>query len=243
MAERGKGFPRISLASAIQIIDAASKFGKSWKKEQFASFGAKNNAGSAKSGAFAARLSALRDYGLVFSDKDNVTLTELAVSIVKPLTTDERESSIRKAFLSVGAFADLYSSFDKSQSLPRDKVAEHAHFNLGISRDSKDKFLNIFVDSGAYVGLVNYDKEAKAITLMPDGGSVDAEETSRVMGGPTVNEEGKNLAGKGWSLTVLFKTTRRTSPEVRKKVRDLLEKADELADELYESDKHEVGED
>jgi hypothetical protein len=64
-----------------------------------------------------------------------------------------------------------------------------------------------------------------------------------VMGGPTVNEEGKNLAGKGWSLTVLFKTTRRTSPEVRKKVRDLLEKADELADELYESDKHEVGED
>lgn len=171
MAERGKGFPRINLSSAVQIMDAASKFGKSWKKEQFAGFGAKSGAGSAKSGAFAARVSALKDYGLVVGDKESIASTELAQRLTKPINADEREQAVKKAFLSVATFNDLYMSFDANEALPRDKVAEHAVFQLGISRDSKDKFVNVFIDSGEYAGLVKYDKESQSVILLPSDDS------------------------------------------------------------------------
>jgi len=171
MAERGKGFPRISLSSAVQIMDAASKFGKSWKKEQFAGFGAKSGAGSAKSGAFVARVSALKDYGLIVGDKESIASTELAQRLTKPINAVEREQAVKKAFLSVATFNDLYVSFDANEALPRDKVAEHAVFQLGISRDSKDRFVNVFIDSGEYAGLVKYDKESQSVTLLPSDDS------------------------------------------------------------------------
>lgn len=166
MAERGTGFPRIGLSSAIQIMEAAQKFGKSWSKEQFAGFGAKGNAGSHKSGAFAARLSALRDYGLVSTDKESVSATELAQVIAKPINEPEREDSVRQAFLSVETFRRVYESLDPGTALPRDKFAEYAVTVLGVSRDSMDKFVNVFIDSGSDVGLVSYSKETKDITLI-----------------------------------------------------------------------------
>lgn len=185
MAERGKGFPRIGLASAVQIIDAASKFGKSWKKEQFASFGAKNNAGSATSGAFAARVSALRDYGLIISDKETISSTELAQRISKPINAQEREEAIKKAFLSVATFNDLYMSFDAEEALPKDRVAEHAVFNLGVSRDSKDKFVNVFIDSGEYAGAVSYNKENDTVTLLKSTSQEEVSQDSTSTEGPT----------------------------------------------------------
>lgn len=166
MAERGKGFPRISLTSAVLIMEAAQKFGKSWTKEQFAGFGAKGNAGSHKSGAFMARLSALRDYGLIATDKENVTATDLAQVIAKPINESERERSVREAFLSVETFRKVYESLDAETALPRDKFAEYAVTVLGVSRDSMDKFVNVFIDSGTDAGLVSYSKESKEITLL-----------------------------------------------------------------------------
>jgi hypothetical protein len=261
MSERGKGFPRLSLSSAVQIIEAASKFGRSWKKEQFAGFGAKNNAGSVTSGAFAARISSLRDYGLVVSDKESVNLTELGLTISKPITVVEREESIRKAFLSVGTFADLYASFDDSIALPIDKIAEHAVYNLGVSRDSKDKFVKNFIDSGEFVKLVKYNKEEKTINLIKVDGLVGTQDTEPVAEEVVENgelsdqsselsviqepfklktdpnramtEQGVNHAGDGWTLTVLLKSTNRLTGDARTKVREMLALADDVADELH----------
>lgn len=264
MSERGKGFPRLSLASAVNIIESASKFGRTWKREQFAGFGAKNNAASARSGAFAARISSLRDYGLVTSDKDSISLTELGLTISKPVTASEREKAIRKAFLSVETFSNLYASFDSGEPLPTDKIAEHAVFNLGISRDSKDKFVNNFIDSGEFVGLVRYNKDDKSITLVkshtaddsgedadngevvPTAASIETASASALIQEPLIartdvgsrltNEQGVNHAGEGWTLTVLLKSSNRLGTDVRKKVRELLELADEVADELYKAE-------
>lgn len=263
MAERGKGFPRISLSSAIQIMESAQKFGKSWTKEQFAGFGAKSNAGSHKSGAFAARLSALRDYGLITTDKESVNATSIAQIIAKPINEQERQDSVRQAFLSVDTFRQVYEGLDVGTALPRDKFAEYAVTVLGVSRDSMDKFVNVFIDSGAEVGLVDYNKESKEITLLErkaeevtiierhdqpaetnetgDAESVglftpkstiiveQADATSTAM-----NEQGINHAGNGWALTVLIKSGHRLPSDLRKDIRDLLEKADTIADQLYE---------
>lgn len=257
MAERGKGFPRVSLSSAVQIMDAASKFGKSWKKEQFAGFGAKNGAGSAKSGAFAARLSSLRDYGLITTTKDVVDITELAIRLTKPINPEEREDAIRKAFLSVTTFNDLYVSFDGALELERSKVAEHAVFNLGVSRDSMDKFVNVFIDAGEYAGLVSYSKETDMIRLLKDTMSSDDETVDKsaqdevdedsstsdqvtvFTSTPTLkeaamNEQGVNHSGEGWGLSVLVKSSHRLPADLRKSIRDLLESADLVADKFYD---------
>jgi uncharacterized membrane protein len=259
MADRGKGFPRLSLSGAVQIMDAASKFGRTWKKEQFATFGVRGGAASVNSGAFTSRLSSLKDYGLIISDKDNVSITDLALSITKPVTTNEREVAIRKAFLSVATFSDLYASFEGGVALSKDKVAEHAVYNLGISRDSKDRFVNNFIDSGEYINLVSFNKDDGTITLVKtetdiaEGEPVaNANVAAFVNGlasmpiktaikqnipqaesGMVMSEQGVNHAGNGWTLTVLIKSANRLTPTTRKKVRDLLELADEVADELH----------
>lgn len=175
MEKRGKGFPRLSLLSAVQVIEKASKFGKSWPKEQFAGFSAKGGAGSARSGAFAARISSLRDYGLVISDKSTVTLTELALQVTKPVSETERLDATKQAFLSVETFNQLYEHFEDGVELPVDKVAEHAVYNMGISRDSKDKFVSAFVESGVFVGLVKFNKESNTIAVIKELTSQDVE--------------------------------------------------------------------
>lgn len=166
MAQRGKGFPRLSLSGAVQIMDSASKFGKTWKREQFAGFGAKGGAGSAKSGAFAARVSSLRDYSLIISDKESIASTDLAQKITKPINQQEREESIKQAFLSVVTFGDMYDNLDKKVQLPKDQLASYAVNNLGVARESKDKFVNVFIDSGGYAGLVEHNKESGSVVLL-----------------------------------------------------------------------------
>lgn len=261
--ERGKGFPRLSLSGAVQIIETASKFGKNWPKEQFAGFGSKTGAGSAKSGAFAARISSLRDYGLIVSDKETVTLTELGLQIAKPVTEAEQRDAIRTAFLSVNTFKMLFDSFEGDIALSKDQVAQHAVYNIGISRESKDKFINTFIDSGRFVGLVDYNKEESMLKLLKEVSSrvtslSASQDTSATLeevpsiaasaaiapAAPAVidsaeksfTEQGVNYSGDGWSLTVLLKSSRRLDPAVRKKVRDLLEAADDLSDLLHETD-------
>jgi hypothetical protein len=265
MAERGKGFPRISLSSAIQIIDSASKFGKEWNKETFATYGAKNNAGSAKSGAFLSRLSALKEYGLITTDKNNVAITELGTTITKPISETERADAIKKAFLLVGTFSDLFNSLEGGEKLPKERVVEYAVHNLGISRDSKDKFINCFIDSGKYVRLVIYDKDSETVLLnkplegqdasAPENKVDEASATDNALStsvqpgltnqinigstGAALNEQGVNHSGDGWALTVIIKSSHRLPAELRKAIRDLLENADGVADQFYELEQKE----
>lgn len=263
MAERGKGFPRLSLSGAIKIIDVASKFGKTWPKEQFAGFGSHSGAGSARSGAFAKRVSSLRDYGLITSTKDSISITELGIRISKPATESQREEAIKQAFLNVEVFKGLIEGLDSGTPLPMDQVSQYAVFNLGVSRESKDKFINVFIDSGRHIGMVEYDKGAATVTISQlsnnTGSSATGDESSadeqKLTSGVTtlpsfvpsvvtqvdrksttsspLTEQGVNHAGEGWSLTVHLKTTARLDPESRKKVRDLLETADDLSDLLH----------
>ena len=266
MAERGKGFPRLSLSGAVKIIDTASKFGKTWPKEQFAGFGSQSGAGSAKSGAFAVRVSSLRDYGLITSSKDSISITDLGTKIAKPVVESERDEAIKQAFMNVDAFRHLFEGLEQDTPLPMDQVAQYAVFTLGVSRESKDKFINAFIDSGRLIGLVEYDKQAATLTLLKNSASSPLSEDSKeeevvaddlaqndqssslvhqtpvIIGrAPTASstplaEQGVNYAGSGWNLTVLLKTSRRINPETRKKVRDLLEQADELSDILHSTD-------
>lgn len=264
MKQRSTGYPRLGLSSAVKIIEEVSKMGKSWKKEQFASFGAKSNSSSAKSGAFAARIASLRDYGLITTDKETIYSTELAQTIAKPITSEERAEAIRQAFLKVGTFGDLYRALDKDEALPRTKVAEYAVFNLGILRGAMDKFINVFVDSGKYAKLVRYDKDGDTVTLLkteeqtekieeemvtPETETTTSEQNvpatpttiaARVLDGlvdtsnGVQNEQGVNHGGKGWSLAVAIKTGHRLPADLRTSIRDLLESADSVADKLYE---------
>ena len=266
MAERGKGFPRLSLGSAVKIIETASKFGKTWPKEQFAGFGSQSGAGSAKSGAFANRVAALKDYGLIATSKDSVTLTDLSIQIAKPVTKEERTKAIYQAFMNAEIFKKLFDGLDPGEELPLDQVAQYAVFTLGVSRESKDKFLSVFIDSGRFVNLVKHNKEKSTITLaqvtpnkeqpQPDTnepaedqkkdgtltpampivqsiGSDSEPVTQTGFSSRPTTEQGVNYSGDGWILTVLLKTSMRLDANTRKKVRDIIEAADILSDELH----------
>lgn len=256
MAERGKGFPRISLQSAVKIVEASSKFGKNWTREQFATFGSQSGASSARSGAFAARLAALKDYGLVTTDIKSVYLSDLGTKVVKPISSSERSEAIRQAFLSVASFKGLIEGLEHGIPLPKDQVAQYAVFNLGISRDSKDKFLSNFVDSGRFVDLVEQDKAALTVTIkdLVETGLGNVKDTSTqeqlslppefmpTMAGPVAkhqqvihgSEQGANYSGESWSLTVLLKHSLRLDGAARSKFREMLAAADELSDLLHE---------
>lgn len=176
MAERGTGFPRINLSTGVQVMDAASKFGKVWKKDTFATYGGKSNASSAKSGAFKSRLAALKEFGLIRVEADDVYATDLANEITKPISEEERLAGIRKAFLSVGTFTELFNSLEGGVALPKAKVIEYAVHNLGVSRESKDRFISSFIESGKYVGVVDFSKDSDTLILMKE--SVTAETLS-----------------------------------------------------------------
>lgn len=271
MAERGTGFPRINLSTAVQIMDAASKFGKVWKKDTFATYGGKSNAGSATSGAFKSRLAALKEFGLIRAEGDDIYPTDLANQITKPISEEERLNGIRNAFLSVGTFSDLYTSLEGGAALPKARVVEYAVHNLGVSRESKDKFISSFVESGKYVGIVDFSKDSDVLTLIKSSpieeaaslsgtselsdsttntdsqvanfvNGFNAKAATAIKNGDfldnaTMNEQGVNHSGNGWSLTVLVKSSHRLPANLRKAIRDLLESADEVADSFYELEK------
>ena len=59
------------------------------------------------------RLAALTDFKLITQSKGEIGLTDLALRIAHPEADEEREKSIREAFLNTEIFSVIYNSSQK----------------------------------------------------------------------------------------------------------------------------------
>lgn len=253
--ERGEGFPRLSLPSAIVIMEKASKYGRQWTRDQFASFSSKSGGGSAKSGAFNRRIASLRDFGLIQTSGVMIVRTDLTDQIVKPIKPEERESAIRQAFLNVEIFRIIVETVEHDADLSKNDVAEMAVKQLGISRTAKDTFVSSFVESGELAGIVReIDKETIQIFLSEgrSGPNVTASsQESSLKSSPigrdippvgsttSIADVGSTTfsarrAGKTWDLQIQVRSSLSVNPEVIAKIVRLIQDGEQIAKSLKE---------
>lgn len=263
MKTRTTSFPKMSLVSARKVMEGALKFGKNWTKEEFAGYGSKKGASSAKSGAFANRLAALKSYGLITTTKDAVFPTELCERLIHFVNEEERKTAYIAAFLNVDVFRKIYDESVHGEELSKDSIQSIAVTRYGVSRDPRTLagFMHSFTTSGIESGLVsevgsdaiifqNNDiatKEEESAQINPDNNGVIKADTrssekqttlvGNVLGGGVLqgqNVQGVDHVGSDWRLVVSFTSSLTIKSDVRKKIRDLIAQADEVADTFYE---------
>jgi hypothetical protein len=148
--KKSTGFPVVPLHEAVEVIGEAAKYGMTHSRSEFAGYLGHS---TTNSGAFKARLAALKDWGLITTGPDTVSLTDLGRRIALPPDPALLGKDLLAAFKSSQAFSDIYGSFAKGQSLETSTIANTAVHRLGIPPASKDRFATSFVRSVVAVGL------------------------------------------------------------------------------------------
>jgi len=161
---RGVGFPGLSLRDSVEAIVTIGQHGATHNHDAAAAYLGHS---TSNSGAFRAKLAALRDWGLIErGDKDRVTLSGLARQLVMeaPDHSDARKLLLT-AFESCGVFGMLYNDSAKETPLDMQRIRTSVVMGHGVLSDQADKFVDSFIDSVAYAGLGNFD--GGKLTLLP----------------------------------------------------------------------------
>lgn len=146
-------YPSIELDYAIKVVSEARKFGKEITESHIAGSGK----GSVKSGAFRRKKASLGYYGLIAGREGRLQITELAEKVVNPIDEEEKERSIKEAFLSPELFKKLYDSIEKNVSIKVDMLGNLLIRQYGIQPAARNEFLSTFINSGIYAGLIRYN--------------------------------------------------------------------------------------
>jgi len=145
-----QGFPIVPLPEAVRILRHAGKFGTEHQRNAFAQYMGHR---TTNSGAFKARLAAFRDWGLVTTGDDMITMTPLGKRIALPPDPALEIEDLQTAFRMCTSFARIFDSCAKGQPLDTSTIANNAVHAAGISASSKDRFATSFVKSVIGAGL------------------------------------------------------------------------------------------
>jgi hypothetical protein len=188
----------MGLDRALDVIKEASKLGKTFQRETFASFGLRRDAkGSAKSGAFIRRVAALKYFGLIEEKGAQIELTKLTDQILYPKDDQERLGAIRESFLRPVLFKKLYDTIEKGVSIKKEHLANIAVREYGITPNAVEGFVSSFVSSAKFAGLLRADPN--------DKDSIILSETEKISEGlrenlyPLMDKEVKKAE---WSMTI-----------------------------------------
>ncbi len=94
-----------------------------------------------KSGRFRAKLSALKQYGLIIGKSGNLNISPLGEDIIKSLTEEEEVENICKAVSKIKLFTDLYSEI--GDETKRDTIKKGLKKITGV--EIKEWILNEFI--------------------------------------------------------------------------------------------------
>lgn len=149
--ERSTSYPLSDLATAIKDVGQIYSHGKTMHREALArSLGYT----SATTGLATRRLAALSHYGLVDYDKGQAVITDVAKRYFAPVSDAEASSALREAFLAVGPFRALCERITPGAESRKEVLGNIAERELGIATKAKKDFLETFVKSGVFAGLV-----------------------------------------------------------------------------------------
>lgn len=108
-------YPYYDLDQSIEVAQAVrGKGGGHCTKDQLADF---LGYSTVKSGAYLTRIAAAKQFGLVNIEKDQISITERANTILAPILPEDSKNARIAAFLNVPLFEAVYERF-KGQQLP-----------------------------------------------------------------------------------------------------------------------------
>lgn len=171
--QRGAGFPRLSLAQAVDAIKSISAFGFRHNEEAVAGYlGHK----TANSGPFRSKVAALRDFDLLSNDGYDVTSLGQELSHPDPRQPGGEQDALKRAFRNAEIFTKLYDSLQPGHPFSTDGVGNAAVRQFGVSPGSKSDFVDSFEGSVLAAGLMERtdDGQLRVVTSRLD--EVEAEE-------------------------------------------------------------------
>lgn len=257
-ASRSTSYPSMSLPEALKklgILKDSHGINGEYDREATA----KGMGYGSLSGSSARAVAALVQYGLLNRSKDQYSISDLGKKYLMPVRTGQDDEAAREAALNPPLLRKIFDEYE-GQPLPG-QLKNILTITYGVQGSAADVALRVIKQSFKAAGLVTESGTLTRGIVSEDSDSVvsleDSEEVSGLdradpvsqatvaqqpiinMGvsqGANMTEQGINLTGDKWQLTVLLKTSKRHSAATRAKVRDLLAKADEVADLLYEED-------
>jgi len=116
------------------------------------------------SGAFRAKLAALRDYGLLSGRGESLEITQVGRRIAFSETEEERLAALQEAFQNT-VFGPLYQESVKGSPISIDSIGRRAVNRLGVAPGSQGQFGEVFARSAAAAGLAETTGDGK-ITLV-----------------------------------------------------------------------------
>jgi hypothetical protein len=178
------GYPVIDLGDAASVLVRASQHG--WEHTVAEIAGYMGHA-TVNSGAFRAKLAALRDYGLVSGRGESLEITAVGRKIAIPETDAERYTAMQEAFANT-VFDGLYQESVKGQPIAIESIGRRAVSKLGVAPSSQRSFGETFARSAAAAGLAETTGDGK-VTLFskPQAGSSNADHVSPLVGTSSVD--------------------------------------------------------
>jgi hypothetical protein len=141
---RGKGYPRVPLGNAAEVVTEAIKYGTTHGEDAFARF---MGHGKASGGAYRQNIAAYRDWGLIGRGSDRIVLTELARRIAMPVDEQQLQAGLQEAFRTADTMVAAYDATVKGQPVDAKAIAYNAVHTLGIAPPSADSFAKSFSES------------------------------------------------------------------------------------------------
>lgn len=158
MAERKKrsrGYPGITLADSIsnlRVIQQGMGLGAHDREAIAKALGHE-----AETGASNRKIGALNMFGLIDRGANGYAITNLGKSLLRPLPGEEPDL-LRKAFLNVPLYAEVFEKYKPEGRLPQHISALLERY-FGILPPSGDYAARAMIQSGKYAGLLDDDLE------------------------------------------------------------------------------------
>lgn len=179
----------LDLGEAASVLVRASHHGWDHTVAEIAGY---MGHATTNSGAFRAKLAALRDYGLVSGRGESVEITPVGRKIAVPETKEERLAALQEAFANT-VFGPLYQESVKGSPISIDSIGRRAVNRLGVAPASQGQFGEVFARSASAAALAETTGDGKVTLLAkPHARSSDAENL-----GSVDRSAGENSPGPG----------------------------------------------
>jgi hypothetical protein len=154
------GFPVLDLGEAALVLAQASQHGWEHTVTEIAGYMGHT---TTNSGAFRAKLAALRDYGLVSGRGASLEITQIGRQIAVPETDEERFVALQDAFANT-VFGPVYEESVKGSLISVESIGRRAVNRLGVAPASQGQFGEVFARSAVAAGLAETTGDGK-VTL------------------------------------------------------------------------------
>lgn len=167
---------------------------------------------SEKTNSFRAKISTLKQYGLVQGTQNTYKLTEIAKRYLYPVEDKERRNSMIEAFLSVTLYKKLVEKYE-NQALPSQERLSNLLLGkeFGLTKNTKDIATELFLTSLKQLDLVTNgvlilnpeeQKDNEEVAKDLDLARRDVVENKTVTGGQEVKEDRNLVIDKYYNFEI-----------------------------------------